>query len=116
MARLTPLLNTNDQIKATLQNISDLEEMIKETKDKTEKGMLKEEILASKETLREYQDECLELMVSAAPYDKADDVILEFRPGAGGAESSIFVQDISEMYEAFCGNQGWKCWVTNAIK
>lgn len=76
MARLTPLLNINDQIKATLQNISDLEEMIKETKDKIEKDMLKEEIIASKEKLREYQDECLEMMVPAAPYDKADDVIL----------------------------------------
>jgi len=30
--------------------------MIKETKDKTEKDMLKEEIVASKEKLREYQD------------------------------------------------------------
>jgi len=55
-------------------------------------------------------------MVSPEPYDKADDIILEFRPGAGGAESSIFVQDISEMYESFCSSQGWKCWVTNAVK
>lgn len=55
-------------------------------------------------------------MVPPAPYDKADDVILQFRPGVGGAESSIFVQDISEMYEAFCGTQGWKCWVTNTTK
>lgn len=51
-----------------------------------------------------------------APYDKADDIILEFRPGAGGAESSIFVQDISQMYEAFASSYGWRCWVANSVK
>lgn len=90
--------------------------MIKETKDQAEKDILNQEIAANKLKLIDYQEESLELMVPPAPYDKADDVILEFRPGAGGAESSIFVEDISSMYESFCGSQGWKCWISNAVK
>lgn len=50
--------------------------MIKETKDKGEKELLREEIVAAKDKLKEYQEECLEYMVPPAPYDKADDIIL----------------------------------------
>ena len=56
------------------------------------------------------------MLIPPAPFDKADDIILEFKPGAGGAESSIFVQDISEMYEAFAGMQGWRCSVSSSAR
>ena len=56
------------------------------------------------------------MLVPETPYEKADDILLEFRPGAGGSESCIFVQDISQMYEAFASAQGWKCSTSSAIK
>lgn len=69
--------------------------MIKETKDKEEKEILHAELEDAQQNVRSLAQDSLELLVPSAPYDKADDIILEFRPGAGGAESSIFVQDIS---------------------
>jgi peptide chain release factor 1 len=49
-------------------------------------------------------------------YDEVTEVTLELRPGVGGAESSIFVEDISNMFIGYCQNQGWRTTVTSAIK
>jgi protein subunit release factor A len=73
------------EIKAHQQNRQDLEEMIKETTDKDEKAMLAEERVRIDDTLAELKEQIWELLIPPAPYDKADDIILEFRPGAGGA-------------------------------
>ena len=69
--------------------------MIAETKEAEEQAILKEEESESKEKLAELQEECWGHLIPTAPYDNASEVMLEFRPGAGGSESSIFVQDIS---------------------
>ena len=41
---------------------------------------------------------------------------MEFRPGAGGSESAIFVEDISEMFIAFAEGQGWRVSIMSQIK
>ena len=56
------------------------------------------------------------MLIPQPKYDNASDVIMELRPGAGGSESCIFVKDISEMYQAYCSGQGWKCWITASAK
>ncbi|KAK9466764.1 hypothetical protein V1512DRAFT_286735 [Lipomyces arxii] len=35
--------------------------------------------------------------------------ILEFRPGIGGVEASIFAKDLMDMYIAYCNHRRWKC-------
>lgn len=90
--------------------------MLKETKDEEEKAILKEELSSYREKIEEAREECWELLVPPAPYDKADDIILEFRPGAGGSESCIFIQDISQMYQSFASMQGWRCFVSSSVK
>ena len=41
---------------------------------------------------------------------------MEFRPGAGGSESAIFVEDISEMFIAFAEGQGWRVSIMSQMK
>lgn len=41
---------------------------------------------------------------------------MELRPGAGGAEASIFVEDISHMYMSYCEGQGWRISTVSAVK
>jgi peptide chain release factor 1 len=57
-----------------------------------------------------------DFLLPEAKYDNCSDIIVEMRPGAGGAESSIFVKDMSDMYEAYCSSQGWKHWISSSIK
>jgi peptide chain release factor 1 len=113
---LAPIRTVYEQIKSYEDSIKDIQEMMKETKDESEKKLLQEEMDASKEKLLEIREEIWDLLIPAAKYDNASDIILELRPGAGGAESSIFVKDISEMYESYCSTQGWKCWITGSAK
>lgn len=116
MARLGPVRSLLDQIKGRQQNLSDLQELIADTKDAGELKLLQEEAQKANEEMEELKQECWDLLIPAAPYDDANDIIVEFRPGAGGTESSIFVQDISEMYEAYCAQQGFKCLTTTAVR
>lgn len=44
------------------------------------------------------RDDIWDLLISPPKYDNASDINLQFKPGVGGAQSSIFVKDISQMY------------------
>ena len=109
-------MELHQQIIGHQQNIRDLKELLAETTDKEEREILNEEANAIQEELDDLREQSWELLVPPAPYDNADDIILEFRPGAGGTESSIFVEDISSMFDSFCGMQGWRCTVSNSIR
>ena len=56
------------------------------------------------------------MLVPLDLYDDIQEVLLEFRPGAGGSESALFVEDASNMILGYCGSMGWKTTTTNALK
>jgi peptide chain release factor 1 len=51
-----------------------------------------------------------QLRIALLPRDAADDssAIVEVRAGTGGDEAALFAADLLEMYQRWCGLQGWK--------
>lgn len=41
---------------------------------------------------------------------------MEFKPGVGGTEASLFVEDISEMYLSYCERMGWRTTIVSSQK
>lgn len=49
-------------------------------------------------------------------YDDCQEITLEFRPGAGGSESCLFVEDFSNMIFGYCDGMGWRSQILSAVK
>jgi len=51
-----------------------------------------------------------ELKIQLLPRDAADasSAIVEIRAGTGGDEAALFAADLLEMYQRYCGLQGWR--------
>ena len=51
-----------------------------------------------------------ELKIALLPRDAADNssAIVEIRAGTGGDEAALFAADLLEMYQRYCGLQGWR--------
>src|SRR5581483_299133 len=51
-----------------------------------------------------------DLRIALLPKDAADDssAIVEIRAGTGGDEAALFAADLLEMYQRYCGLQGWR--------
>jgi peptide chain release factor 1 len=42
------------------------------------------------------------------PVNDSRNVILELKPGAGGAEAQLFASELLEMYQNYASEQGWR--------
>ena len=62
------------------------------------------------------KDKCIELLIPPDLYDDVTEVTLEFRPGAGGTESSLFVEDLSNMIISYCQNQSWAVRTVSSVR
>ena len=104
VAALTPIVEKYREYKRVVQGIADAEEMLSEPE-------MKELAQAELESLKP-QVEPLEhdLKIMLLPTDPADkkDVIMEFRPGAGGDEAELFTGELLRMYMRYAERRGWK--------
>jgi peptide chain release factor 1 len=57
--------------------------------------------------LLELQEEIVEEILPKRPVD-ARNCTIEIRQAAGGSESSLFAEDIWNMYKEFCDRKGWR--------
>ncbi len=86
--------------KSKKEELEDIEEMLKETSDKEEVDMLKEESASLKAELPEMEEELKILLIPKDPNDEKD-VIVEIRAAAGGDEAAIFAGDLMRMYSKY---------------
>ncbi|GKQ42891.1 peptide chain release factor 1 [Companilactobacillus sp. RD055328] len=94
------------EYKKLKQNISDNEELLRETNDSEMEDMIKEELSSDKATLSEVEEKIKILMLPKDPNDDKN-IIMEIRGAAGGDESSLFAGDLLNMYERYAEKQGW---------
>jgi peptide chain release factor 1 len=66
-------------------------EMLKETTDKEEKTILEEEVNSLREKKEELKQSTIDLLIPPDSFDDVSEIYLEFRAGAGGSESAVFV-------------------------
>lgn len=87
--------------------------MLKETSDKEEVDMLKEESASLKAELPEMEEELKILLIPKDPNDEKD-VIVEIRAAAGGDEAAIFAGDLMRMYSKYAEAYGFKTEIVEA--
>ena len=99
--------------KSKKEELEDIEEMLKETSDKEEVDMLKEESASLKAELPEMEEELKILLIPKDPNDEKD-VIVEIRAAAGGDEAAIFAGDLMRMYSKYAEPYGFKTEIVEA--
>lgn len=99
--------------KSKKEELEDIEEMLKETSDKEEVDMLKEESASLKAELPEMEEELKILLIPKDPNDEKD-VIVEIRAAAGGDEAAIFAGDLMRMYSKYAEEYGFKTEIVEA--
>ncbi|MCY4321746.1 MAG: peptide chain release factor 1 [Bdellovibrionaceae bacterium] len=81
--------------------------LIKEEKDSGLSELAKEENQTLSNILKQKEEELKIKLLPGDPNDKKN-VILEIRAGAGGDESSLFVQELFSAYCAYAQSKSWK--------
>lgn len=99
--------------KSKKEELEDIEEMLKETSNKEEVDMLKEESASLKAELPEMEEELKILLIPKDPNDEKD-VIVEIRAAAGGDEAAIFAGDLMRMYSKYAEAYGFKTEIVEA--
>src|SRR6185503_7044186 len=104
---LTPVVERYRAYKATLAELTKIQEMIRAESDPEMREMAHAE-LRELEARRDALD--AEIPVLLVPKDRNDDknVLLEIRAGTGGDEAALFAAEVFRMYSRFAERQGWK--------
>lgn len=71
--------------------------------------IIEEEFQNNKEELKRIEQEAIDNLIVQDKYDLCNDITIEIRAGVGGSESSLFSEDILNMYNNYCTAQGWSC-------
>jgi peptide chain release factor 1 len=104
---LEVIVQTYDEYKNTVENITSSKEMLANETDAEFKEMAKMEIDELSKKQVELEDKIKVLLI---PKDEEDakNAVMEIRAGTGGDEASIFVGDLFRMYSKYCDKKGWK--------
>lgn len=104
---LEVIVQTYDEYKNTIENITSSKEMLANETDAEFKEMAKMEIDELSKKQEALEDKIKVLLI---PKDEEDakNAVMEIRAGTGGDEASIFVGDLFRMYSKYCDKKGWK--------
>ncbi|PTI69924.1 peptide chain release factor 1 [Staphylococcus succinus] len=103
------------EYKQVKEDVADVEEMLKETKDKEEIEMLKEESQSLNSRIPDIEESLKLLLMPKDPNDDKN-VIVEIRAAAGGDEAAIFAGDLYRMYSKYAEIQNYKTEIVEAAE
>ena len=101
--------------KQVKEDIVEIEEMLKETKDSDEIEMLKEEHQSLNNQVPKLEENLKFLLIPKDPNDEKD-VIVEIRAAAGGDEAAIFAGNLFRMYSKYAEAQRYKTEIVEAAE
>ncbi|MDK9866845.1 MULTISPECIES: peptide chain release factor 1 [Staphylococcus] len=101
--------------KQVKEDIVEIEEMLKETKDSDEIEMLKEEHQSLNNQVPALEENLKFLLIPKDPNDEKD-VIVEIRAAAGGDEAAIFAGNLFRMYSKYAEAQRYKTEIVEAAE
>src|SRR5215470_1965011 len=107
-AELSPVIETARAYRQAQVRIGDANTLIEDPATESEiKSLAEEERAELKQSLEKLDHD---LRIALLPRDAADDssAIVEIRAGTGGDEAALFAADLLEMYQRYCGLQGWR--------
>lgn len=101
--------------KQVKEDIVEIEEMLKETKDSDEIEMLKEEHQSLNNQVPKLEENLKFLLIPKDPNDEKD-VIVEIRAAAGGDEAAIFAGNLFRMYSKYAEALRYKTEIVEAAE
>jgi peptide chain release factor 1 len=107
-AELAPVIETARAYRQAQSRMGDADALISDPSTENEIKVLAEEERAELKQTLERLDQ--DLRLALLPKDAADDssAIVEISAGTGGDEAALFAADLLEMYQRYCGLQGWR--------
>ena len=104
---ITPIVERYRAYKATLAELTKVQEMIKEESDPEMRELAHEEARALEARRDALDAEIPPLLIPKDPNDEKN-VLLEIRAGTGGEEAALFAAEMFRMYVRYAERQGWK--------
>ncbi|MGI6113562.1 MAG: peptide chain release factor 1 [Mahellales bacterium] len=95
------------QYKRINREISETEEIIKDSGDKELKEMAEAELEQLKDDLEQVTQRLKVLLIPKDPNDEKS-VVVEIRAGAGGEEAALFAAELFRMYTRYAERNNWK--------
>jgi len=107
-AELGPVIETARAYRSVQTQLEETEALIADPSTESDMRSMAEQERADLRTRLAALDH--ELKIQLLPRDAADDssAIVEVRAGTGGDEAALFAADLLEMYQRYCGLQGWR--------
>ncbi len=107
---LTPLVETFREYQRVKQGIKDAEDLLS---DADMRDMAQDELEDLKPRVPVLEEKLKLLLLPKDPADDKD-IIMEFRPGAGGDEAELFCAQLVRMYLRYAERQGWRAEVISS--
>jgi peptide chain release factor 1 len=104
---IAPIVDRYRAYKATLGEITKVQEMLRGETDPELREMVHEELRVLEGRRDGLDEEIPRLLIPKDPNDEKN-VLLEIRAGTGGEEAALFASEIFRMYTRFAEAQGWK--------
>lgn len=102
------ILNCHKHFQEINNKINETKTLLDEASDDEEfKELAREELNHLEMEKIKAEASLRKLLIKKDPNDEKN-IFMEFRAGAGGNESSIFVADLFRMYQRYCEKKGWK--------
>ena len=112
-SELHPLVEKYREYRRTLREVQDLREMAMAEADVELAALARGELKLLAARVSEQEESLRLLLLPRDPNDEKN-VILEIRAGTGGAEASLFAQEIFRMYGKYAESSGWRVDVISA--
>ena len=105
-ADLKPIVDKIEEYKNAKKEISNLNDLIKDT-DQDIIKIAEAELIEKKNVIKDLEDDLLKLLIPKDVNDSKNS-ILEIRAGTGGDEASLFAADLLNMYQKYADINSWK--------
>ena len=112
-SELHPIVEKYREYRRTLREVQDLREMAMAEADVELAALARGELKLLAARVSEQEESLRLLLLPRDPNDQKN-VILEIRAGTGGAEASLFAQEIFRMYGKYAESSGWRVDVISA--
>jgi peptide chain release factor 1 len=112
-ASLEDLVTIARDYRLLLEEIADLEALIREGSEPALTEMAREELDANQEKLEEVTQSLRTALLPKNPNDQRD-VIIEIRAGTGGNEAGLFARDLYRAYSRYAQGRGWEVDIMDA--
>jgi peptide chain release factor 1 len=106
-AELHPLIEKFREHKRILAEVADLQEMVRAEADAELVELARVELSQLQSRIVALEEEIRFLLLPKDPND-GKNAILEIRAGTGGAEASLFAQEVFRMYGRYSESKGWR--------